>query len=191
MEFNEAFHWLLQGELRQHIILSLSQPLTALQIAFKCNSTQHRVSDEIRDLRVYELVECLNPDARRSRLYWTTTLGFRCRASVAEIKGIALETISLPGTEWELYGELLFNHRATVLRVLDGPMQPSQIKRRARFLNPRVRMSANNARDVVKFFERMGVVRRLYLKGKRHARFELTEMGRKFQDLLRRAESRP
>ena len=66
-------------------------------------------------------------------------------------------------------------------------MQPTQVKRKARFQNPALRMSANNARDVVKEFLSKGLVQPVRVRRKAYLRFELTEVGKQLQDLMVKA----
>ena len=68
-------------------------------------------------------------------------------------------------------------------------MQAAAIKRRARYLDPTVRMSANNVRDVLRALLSRGVVRVVWLRKKAHPRFELTEKGLQLQEQLRRAKT--
>jgi hypothetical protein len=68
-------------------------------------------------------------------------------------------------------------------------MQPCQIKRKARFENPQLRMSANNVRDIVPVLVRLGVLRRLAPRDGLHPSYELTREGQAVQELLKRAAS--
>ncbi len=71
------------------------------------------------------------------------------------------------------------------------PLQPSIIKRRARLMNPDLRMSANNVRDVMRLLLAWGVTKPIQIKRKAHLRYELTEQGLVYQRLLQQAEVRP
>ena len=75
-----------------------------------------------------------------------------------------------------------------IIKAMKEPLQPATIKRRARSLDPNLRMSANNVRDVIRLLLDRGIVRRVEIKKKRHPRYELTELGRVIQELLLRAE---
>ncbi len=63
-------------------------------------------------------------------------------------------------------------------------MQAAAIKRRAVFHDPQLRMSANNVRDVMRYLVDNGVVRVVRVRRKAHPRYELTELGHAFQQLL-------
>ncbi len=63
-------------------------------------------------------------------------------------------------------------------------MQAAAIKRVARLRNADLRMSANNARDVLWYLLAKDIVRRLMIKRRCHPRYELTEVGKMFQKLL-------
>lgn len=122
-------------------------------------------------LRRQGRVECLNPEARRSRVYART--------------GTRRE-----GVDWELYGWVSYSHRRAVLLALDEPRQPAGIKRRARFLQPGIRMSANNVRDVIRLFHARGIVRPVHVRKRAHPRYELTRLGEQLQRLVLEGETR-
>jgi predicted transcriptional regulator len=63
-------------------------------------------------------------------------------------------------------------------------MQAAAIKRKALFQNPQLRMSANNVRDVMKYLLKVGVVRKVNIKRRGHPRYELTDLGEVFKELL-------
>jgi DNA-binding HxlR family transcriptional regulator len=63
-------------------------------------------------------------------------------------------------------------------------MQAAAVKRRAVFQNPQLRMSANNVRDVMRYLLSTGIARRVEVRKKAHPRYELTDLGRTFQQLL-------
>ena len=94
----------------------------------------------------------------------------------------------IPSVNWELYGWVCYNHRAAIVRTLTEPMQPSDMKRKLRNSKPHIKISANNIRDVIKLFLQKGIVRKTFVRKKAHPRYELTELGTKFQGLLSRAE---
>lgn len=94
----------------------------------------------------------------------------------------------MPDIDWSLYGSVCYRHREAIIKILSEPLQPSEIKRRARIRFAGIRMSANNVRDVMRIFVRQGIVRKIYVKRQRHPRYELTEQSRVFRDLLLQAE---
>ena len=67
-------------------------------------------------------------------------------------------------------------------------MQPTAIKHKAKQRNPKIKMSANNVRDVIKLFRQKRIVKPVKLGKKSHLRYELTELGHKMQGLLSQAE---
>ena len=69
-------------------------------------------------------------------------------------------------------------------------MQPSEIKRILRIQRAHIRISANNIRDVVRLLLTKGIFRPVKVKKKAHLRYELTELGIKFRQLLIQAEQR-
>ncbi len=190
MRLSEAYHWLIQGERRQQILLRMKQPMTAKQLSLQTGLQLNSCSYVLWELSIYELVYCLNNHARKSRLYWLTQLGKACERKLCEQQGLSTQRHDCPDTDWTLYGWVCFSPRAAIIKTLTGSMQPSHIKKAACFQNRDLRMSANNVRDVTRLFLRKGIVRRVAIRGKAHPRYELTEVGRQFQLLLLRAEEK-
>ncbi len=137
----------------------------------------------VRRLIKLQFLRCLNPQARRSRLYWLTAAG------AAYSRRFGSERCDdQPSIDWDLYGWVCYSHRAAILRTLVGPLQPCEIKRKARFDNPGLRMSANNVRDVIRLFVGKGIVRSVPGVRRAHPRYELTTLGDVLRTLLLRAE---
>ena len=192
MRFSEAYHWFIQGERRQQILLKMKQPMTAKQLSFQTGLELDSCSYVLWELSIYAVVCCLNKDSRKSRLYWLTELGKACRHRLAEHQGLSLVTHELPNIDWNLYGWVCFTHRAAVIKALHIPMQPVRIVKTARFKDPYIRMSANNVRDVITLFLQKGIVQKVPGPRKRsHPRYSLTTTGLKLQELLFRAEEKP
>ena len=188
MRFSNAYHWLTQGTRRQAVLIKLTQPMTAGQLHERVGISEKSCSEALAELLSHGLVNCLNPEARRSRLYWISDLGSRCRRRLVRSGHSLPAELHLPQVDWELYGWVCYSHRSTVIRTLTVPMQPSAIKRRARFNNPNLRMSAANVRDVIRLFLRRGIVKTVQIKGERHPRYDLTETGKHLRSLLHNAE---
>ncbi|MCH8149671.1 MAG: hypothetical protein IH987_17070 [Planctomycetes bacterium] len=166
----------------------MSQPLTAKQIARMTRIAFDACRDTVRDLAGRGCLVCLNPGARRSRLYWTTPLGDACRSRFCKAAAGQPQGHPVPQVDWNLYGSVCFSHRSVVIMTLAEPMQSAAVKRKARARDPTLRMSANNVRGVMQFLAAHGVVRPVRLGKKAHVRYELTDTGREIQKLLWRAE---
>ncbi len=67
-------------------------------------------------------------------------------------------------------------------------MQPSEIKLTIRKKAPGTKISANNIRDVMKLLYKKGIVQKVFVRKKVHPRYELTDSGKKFRELLIQAE---
>ncbi|MHB9068787.1 MAG: hypothetical protein ACYC54_00295 [Sedimentisphaerales bacterium] len=134
------------------------------------------------------LVLCLNPKARNSRVYRLTSTGIRYRKKICLEMKRPLKDYNQPSIDWDLYGRVCFNHRTAVIKTLTEPMQPSQIKRILRMQRHRIRISANNIRDIIMFFLSHGIVRPVEVKNKAYLRYELTDLGTKFRQMLMQAE---
>jgi len=122
-------------------------------------------------LRQRGLVQCLNPNARRSRVYARTD------AHLPE------------GVDWRLYGWVSYSQRRAVLEALDSPLYPAAIKRRARYLHPGIRLSANNVRDIIRLFHARGLVTPVDA-GRAHPLYALTVQGEALQRLMLEGETR-
>lgn len=148
----------------------LSQPLTTRQLARKLGVPLERAEPIIRKLKRKGRVCCLNSAARRSRVFIDSRLPIP------------------PIVDWDLYGWLCFSQRRAILLALDRPLYPSAIKRRARFLIPDLRMSANTVRDNIKLFRERKLVIRVFTK-RAHPLYELTETGRALQLAMLKGET--
>ncbi len=137
----------------------------------------------VRGLIKLQFLTCLNPQARRSRLYWVTAGG-----AAHSKRFCAARCDHQPSIDWDLYGWVCYSHRAAILKALVRPLQPCEIKRKARSDNPSLRMSANNVRDVIRLFVGKGIVRCVPGKRRAHPRYELTALGDTLRTLLLRAE---
>lgn len=172
------------------MLSAFDQPLTANQLATRTGLSFDTCRDVVRKLSARGVLRCLNPTARRSRLYWLTPRGEQSLRQLHREKGVPLAAFALPDVDWELYGWICYSHRAAVLRAITEPLQPATIKRRARSSNPRLRMSANNVRDIIKLFLEKGIVRPVCVRKKAHLRYEVTEAGSVLRDVLWRSSSR-
>jgi len=187
MRFSEAYDWIVKSERRQRILLALTQPMTAKQLSYRTGLSLDTCSYILWELSVYELVKCLNPRARRSRLYWCSEFGKRCQEWLFQAKSLTSPKYDFPTVDWDLYGSVCFSHREAVIKTLGQcPLQPADIKRKAKAQFPNLRMSANNVRDVIRYFEASGIVRKVWERRKAHPTYELTEEGDKMRELLRR-----
>ena len=92
-----------------------------------------------------------------------------------------------PDIDWTLYASICYSQRSAVIKALEEPLQPVVNKRRAKFQNPNLRMSANNVRDIIRFFLSKGLVQQVWIRAQAHPRYQLTGLGRVFRDLLQRA----
>ena len=192
MQQSNINEWTAKQENRRRILISIKQPLTAKQVSKKTRINLDTCSYILGRFVSKGLSVCLNPEARSSRLYWLTDLGRACRERLHQELNLpekAEKAYDLPSVNWELYGWVCFNHRAAVIRTMTVPMQPSEVKRILRVHRPRMKISANNIRDIVKLFLSRGIVRPVKIRKKAHLRYELTEVGNQFRQLLMRAEA--
>lgn len=189
MKREQAHQWLEKSEKRKSVLLSIKQPMTALQLTKHTELDLNQCSVILGQLMLCGLAKCLNPTAKRSRLYWLTPVGILCQKKLNKENTLSDITKCLPGIDWELYGWLCYNHRSAIIRVLTEPMQPAIIKRKATQQNSDLKMSANNVRDVIKLFLQKGIVKPVKVRKKAHLKYELTEPGTKLRALLLNAQS--
>jgi hypothetical protein len=183
-----AWYWLVRGERRQTILEALRQPLTGTQLTKKTGMNGRGVEAGLAELRVYNLVTCLNPNACRSRVYGLTDLGVAFQERLAALTGRTwMPPILAGGLDWGLYGWCCYRHRSAMLLAFDEPGQPAAIRRVAHSRDPNLRMSSNNARDVVRLLRQQGLVVPLVERKRRYPRYALTPTGAVMQHLLQGA----
>ncbi len=184
MQTSNVYEWTKKEENRKKIILSMRQPLTAKQISRTARISVDSCSYLLGKFAAKGIAICLNPNARSSRLYWLTDLGQKCRKRLHRELSLPEEQYDFPSVNWVLYGWVCFSHRAAIIRILTEPMQPSAMKRRLRNVNSTVKISANNVRDVIRLFLQEGIVQKVFVRKKAHPLYELTDLGKQFQQLL-------
>ena len=184
MDFDQAYHWLVQSERRKRILLDFDQPLTATHISRRTGIPLDACLHLLWSMTAYGVLDCLNPDTRFSRLHWLTNLGKECQRRLRLQMDLRPIAHRVPDVSWDLFSSVCYRHRAAVLKAMQGPMQAAAIKRRAVFQDPHLRMSANNVRDIMRYFVPNGIVRKLTIRVKRHPHYELADLGRTFQALL-------
>ena len=158
--------------------------MTAEQLSLATGMTLDGCSHVLKVLARHGLVACQNPDARKSRIYWLTDKGIFCQKKLLQALSMPLPDYDYSDMDLSLYGWICFSHRATIIKTLTEPLQPSAIKRKARLKNSAVRISANNVRDIIRTFLEKDIVRKVYVRKKAYPLYELTAVGRKLQRLL-------
>ncbi len=184
MAFNEIYYWLIQSERRKNILVGFDQPLTATHIARRAEINLDACLHLIWGMTVYGVIYCLDTDTHHNRLYWLTELGKTCQRKFRGKMGLHPLAYHLPNIPWNLYSSVCYSHRSAVIKAMHEPMQAAAIKRKALSQNPKLRMSANNVRDVMKYLLKHGIVRKVIMRKKKHPRYELTDLGNTFKVLL-------
>ncbi len=184
MEFDQAYYWLIQSERRKNILVGFNQPLTATHIARRTDINLDSCLHLLWGLTLYGVIFCLNNGTRYNRLHWLTELGKACQRQLRETLALQPLAYCFPNIPWDLFSSVCYSHRSAVIKAIHGPMQAAAIKRKALFHNPQLRMSANNVRDVIQYLLTKGIVARIQIKRRAHPRYELTELGRAFRELL-------
>ncbi len=185
MNFDRTGHWLFRSNRRQKLLRQLCQPMTASQLNTKVKLARKDCSFVIAGMNRQNIIYCLNPEAKRSRLYGLTDLGKYWRKQFYP----QLDEYSQPSDiDWNLYGSVCFSYRKTIILALDEPRYPADIKRYARFYNPDIKMSSNNVRNVIPGLLDNGIIVKVDTRGA-YPMYDLTDTGRQFQNLLRKAVS--
>ncbi|MBU7013804.1 MAG: winged helix-turn-helix transcriptional regulator [Theionarchaea archaeon] len=84
----KSIGYVLASIYRRKIILALKDsPLTPKQLSQICGIGIGHVSNVLKGLRDQDLVECLNPKARKGRLYDLTETGREISTAVLGIQG--------------------------------------------------------------------------------------------------------
>lgn len=188
MRPSRAYQWLIHNRNRTRILCTLTQPLTATQLATRLSINDSTCMSVIGDLTGVGLCTCLNPRATKSRLFFPTEAGSRLQTRVRRLFRLPTEKPSIPAeVDWDRYGFTCFSHRAAIVQTLSQPLAAAEIKRRIRKRDPSVRISANNIRDALKLLESRQIVMRVQVGKRRHPSFALTPVGHPFPDLLHAA----
>lgn len=174
---------------RREVLMALRMPLTAKQLTRRIGIPTDTCSYILSKLFGHGLVVCLNPASQNSRLYWLSEEGKKCQKELYLNSNLSYEDYKLPDINWEEYGWLCFSHRSMIVKTMNSPMQPSEIKRYLRIHKPLAKISANNIRDVMKLLLKKGIVRPVKVRKKAHYRYELTEAGAVYRQLLIQADS--
>ena len=163
--------------------------MTTKQIANRTGIPTETCCNIVAKLADKSLIICLNTSARNSRLYWLTEQGKVCQAKLRKELGLPATDYDLPNIDWSLYGWVCYSHRTAVIKSLNYPMQPAELKRFMRIHKPAIKISANNIRDVMRLFLKKGLVRKVFFRKKAHPRYELTELASQFRTLLMRTKT--
>ena len=187
MHHSNVYKWITEKENRRKLLIAINQPLTARQVSRKTALSLDSCSHILRKFAARGLVLCLNPKSRNSRLYALTAAGIKYQKPLHKQLGISTKPYHLPDIDWPLYGWVCFDHRSAVIRTLNKPMQPSEIKRVLRVHTSDLKISANNIRDIIRLFLSKHIVEPVTVKKRAFPRYQLTDIGSQFKELLTQA----
>tara|TARA_R110002111_G_scaffold177181_1_gene243194 strand:- start:3424 stop:3963 length:540 start_codon:yes stop_codon:yes gene_type:complete len=174
--------------LAKKVLTYWQQPITPAQLSYQTGLETKQCTDLVRNLSQKGLFHCINPEARIGRLYWLTKTGCTFQNRIRKEQKLPFLNHPLPSINWPLYGQLCFSHRSAVIKTLSIPLQPAEIKRKLRIEQPQVHINADNVRDIIRFFKFQNIVQPIYSRRKAYPKYELTQMGKQFRELLIRAE---
>ena len=171
------------------VLLNLSQPLTATQIAKRTQMARDHVSDVLRELSIYKLCCCCNPESVRGRVFTLTKLGRKCRERLLKKYKLTELPCHTGKVDCSLLGWAVFRHRASVIKILDRPMRAVTARKLAISRDSELRMSSNNARDILKLIVKNGIAKAVEERKQARPIYELTDAGRQLQMLLYQADT--
>lgn len=174
--------WLATRPRCRQALVDLARPLTVTQTARLLGIERDTASYLLRSMQRQGLVRCLNEGARTHRVYGLTAVGKRLQDWLRGIQDLPRR--DAPEGEWDLFGLVCSRHRAAVLLALDAPLRVAEVRRRALRSDPGLRMSANNAGDVLRCFVRQGIAERVPRPKSAFPCYQLTERGRHLRRLL-------
>lgn len=177
--------WLTDSKRRLRVLAALSQPLTPRQISRKTDLSRDTCSRVLAELKSRGLVDCLNPSAGKSRLYWLTPDGHGVRAALD-----MPATPEFPNIDFGLYCQLLHSQRTAVVLAIDRPSRPSEIRRRALLRDSAVTMNTSNVRDILRWLIKQNLARHVPIRKRKHPLSELTDVGKTYRELLVSGETR-
>lgn len=180
----EVRWWINNSQRRQVVLIALKQPMTAKQLALITKLREDCCSHIFKEFSANKILICLNPKARRSRLYWLTDFGKKLQKQVLESQGLPIYNFEFPLVDWELYGWICYSHRMAVIKALTEPLQPAMLRRKIAKQNLHIRISANNVSDILRTLCHRKIVVSIHIKKRAHRFYELTELGKKLQRLL-------
>lgn len=190
MQYNEPGKWLNRKEERRKILAAMQMPLTAKQMAKRTGIAIGACSGTLIKFARKGIAVCLNPSAVCSRIYGLTDVGISCQKQLCRDLGIACEEFGTHSrnVSWDLLGWVFFSHRSMVIRAMNKPMYPSEIRRRIRGRFPGARLSVNNICDVIRLCLAKGIVRPVRVRKKARPQYELTELGTRLLQMLIQVE---
>ena len=191
MQNSNVHKWILEKEDRRKILISIAQPLTARQICNKTDISLDSCSHILRKMKKKNLTLCLNPKSRNSRLYGLTKKGIVYQKQLCKKTGIPVKKYNFPDIDWELYGWACFEHRLAVIKALNEPMRPSEIKKILKVQKPDLKISANNIRDIIRLFTSKNIVEPVKVKKMAYPRYQLTDIGIQLKKLSTNAQMKP
>ena len=185
---DHVYRWVTASKRRVCVVVQFDQPLTVRQLCRRTALTLRACSDVLSQLVRRRLARCLNPRSRRCRVYGLTRTGVWCQGRMRRVLWLGPLLPTRARIDWSVYGAVCHNHRSAVVLALAEPLRPPMVKRRAQMRDPKLRISANNVREVLSSLQRLRVTRRRWIEEYGYPHHELTRLGREARRLLIGAE---
>ena len=162
--------------IRLRVLVLLGLPRCAREVRERIpGSKRKQIETTMHRLRDQGLILCVTPKLLQSRLYARTALGDRLAWRLSGIQPSRSHTLNqaeLDLRAWICAGR----YRRLVLRVMDEPMTPKQIRRRVLPLYERI--SPNHVHGVLRDFAARSIA-----QGDPWRHWRLTPLGRRLHDV--------
>lgn len=172
------------------ILSAFSQPLTVNQVASRTGVPLKKCTDAFALMGLAGLTVCLNPAASCGRVFWLTDKGKTLHRLCAAARKALPPDYFFPKLDWTTYGEVTSASRSLVVRSLNEPMQPAQLKRLLYHKNSSIKLSANNTARVMRFLLEKELVEQVWVRRRVFPLYRLTGKGEVCRDLLNGARER-
>ena len=180
-------YWLNENKIAKKILCNLKTPMTGRQLSQILKIDLNVCGHILRSFRKRGLAYCCNPQAKISRLYYLTLDGKVCLSKFSDSGNSNFVSENIYDFDWETFGWVCFSRRASILKVLNEPMNSPTIRRRILSNNYTSSIGEGNIRDVIREFLKKGIVKKVWIRKRVHPRYELTDLGKKLQSLLMRS----
>jgi len=133
---------------------------------------------------------CITEHRNKNRVLWLTLLGRACLRKLEKQHDLDSAELFFPDIDYRKYSSICYSQRGPLIRGMTKSMQPAKLRRIVVRLDPKLKMSANNARDAIKGMVALGLVEREIPRNGKHPKYKLTVEGGDVQKLLWKAEEK-
>lgn len=167
---------------KRAVLEVMNKPKTPAEIREQIGLKRgNNISTTLKQLHDLNLIYCLNVETEVGRLYGLTNKGKTQRKRLLNEKGMPYFYIQPSEINWNLYGKIVIGkQRRAILKAMKISMPLKYIRERAQECNPRI--SRTNANDILQFFVRKQIARKI--KDNNRIIFSLTRTGETIRNQL-------